>query len=58
MSHETQVHDAAFKGSDSVSPVRVCLQVAAKELQLFLASPIAWLCLNGCRYCSSYLAAR
>ena len=43
MSHETQVHDAAFKGPDSVSPVRVCLQVAAKELQLFLASPIAWL---------------
>jgi len=45
MSHETQVQDATFKGTDSVSPVRVCLQVAAKELQLFLASPIAWLLL-------------
>ncbi len=43
MLHETQLHNAIPHNVSTVGPMRVCLQVATKELQLFLASSVAWL---------------
>ena len=43
MSHKTSVQSTAPAAPVISGPVRACLRVATKELQLFLASPIAWL---------------